>query len=112
MLDPRTVSFHEATVLAFALDAHAFVMRLEDVTTSAGSLTVLVTAERPTTVTADGVPWSGPHEPYEDGEVLTLTTGDGELRVIIEWHDWERKFACTRSYIIAAPSFSFAVVNE
>lgn len=112
MINSRSISFHEATVVRFCRCGDALELELEDVLVAGVKSRAVLKISPVVCVRVDGMLPTQQLMELDDGEVLSLETSEDGVLVIIEWNDFSQKKSVTRSYQISGSNISISVENS
>lgn len=111
-MDWNAISFHDSSVTAVAWEGDSLEIRFDGVATETASIGVVIRAEGLLGAEIGGTVWTAAERLPSDGEVLSLNLGEGELRLLVEWHDWAKKQSKTCLHVIRAARFSISEINS
>jgi hypothetical protein len=94
------LSFHEATVAAFARRDDTVRLALSDVRDRDRRRSVYLEVREVVEIVSDGVVVDTVSMEHEDGEVMTLDVSDENIYLIVQWNDFDNRTSVTKSYRI------------
>lgn len=112
MSTPKQMGFHEATVVRFCRYDAVLEIELEDVLVDGQKSRVTLMVSPVSSVLIDGE-LSNVNVPLmeaNDGEILTVDMSENALSLIIEWNDFSRGKAFTKSYRVSGGKVSVSVI--